>query len=101
MSKPKCQHERGPKAELTDRRRWGGDVVAATTLEHTWGTHTFGVRFQMFADGEGHVQVAAPSDPPPSAREIVADGLAGDGMDRAVASVLADEWEIDTAEVTA
>jgi len=86
--------------QLIEGDRWSGDVVETGTVVYEWGTYRFPARVQKFADGSGNVQVAAPSSPPPAAREIVADGLASDSKaDRAVAAVLADNWEIDIDEV--
>ena len=83
--------------QLTDTGRWSGEVVETGTVTFEWGTHTFPARVQVFADGTGNVQVAAPDDPPPSsAVEIVLDGLASDAKtDRAIAAVLADAWGVD------
>ena len=82
--------------QLTDAERWSGEVVETRTVAYQWGTHTFPARVQVFADSSGNAQVAAPSSPPPAAREIVADGLASDTKaDRAVAAVLADAWGVD------
>ena len=82
--------------QLIEGGRWSGEVVETGTVVYEWGTYRFHARVQKFADGSGNVQVAAPSSPPPAAREIVADGLASDTQtDRAVAAVLADNWEID------
>ena len=90
-----------PPPQLTDAGRWSGEVVETGRVAYRWGTHTFPSRVQVFADGTGNVQVSAPSSPPPSAREIVVDGLASaDKADRAVAAVLAEKWEIDTKEVS-
>jgi hypothetical protein len=83
--------------QLTERDRWRGDVVGATTETVTWGTHEFTVYFRQFDDGEGHIQVRAPSDPPPCADEIVADLRAGDALEQHVAAVLARAWELDTS----
>ena len=83
--------------QLTERDRWRGDVVGATTETVTWGTHEFVVYFRQFDDGEGHIQVRAPSDPPPCAAEIVADLRRGDALERHVAAVLARAWELDTS----
>jgi len=83
--------------QLTDGDRWRGDVVAATTETVTWGTHEFVVYFQAYDSGEGHIQVRAPSDPPPCAAEIVADLRRGDALERHVAAVLARAWELDTS----
>ena len=82
--------------QLIEGGRWSGEVVETGTVVYEWGTYRFPARVQKFADGSGNVQVAAPDDPPLSAVEIVADGLASDTKaDRAVAAVLADNWEID------
>ena len=82
--------------QLTDTGRWSGEVVETGTVTFEWGTHTFPARVQVFADGSGNVQVAAPDDPPLSAVEIVADGLASDTkVERAIAAVLADAWGVD------
>ena len=82
--------------QLIEADRWSGEVVETGTVTFAWGTHTVPARVQVFADGSGNVQVAAPRSPPLSAVEIVADGLASDTKaDRAVAAVLADNWEID------
>ena len=82
--------------QLIEGDRWSGEVVETGTVVYEWGTYRFPARVQKFADGTGNVQVAAPRSPPPAAREIVADGLASDTKaDRAVAAVLADNWEID------
>ena len=90
-----------PPPQLTDAGRWSGEVVETGRVAYRWGTHTFPARAQVFSDGSGNLQVAAPSSPPPSAREIVVDGLASaDKADRAVAAVLAEKWEIDIVEVS-
>ena len=82
--------------QLTETGRWSGEVVETGRVGYRWGTHTFPARYQKFADGSANVQVAAPSSPPPAAREIVADGLASDTKaDRAIAAVLADVWGVD------
>ena len=79
--------------KLVERERWDGEVVATDTGTVTWGTHTFAWRFQAFADGEGHVQVIAPSDPPPAAAKIVADLRASDDRtEQTIGAVLADRW---------
>ena len=83
--------------QLTDGNRWSGDVVGATTETLTWGTHEFTVYFQAYSSGEGHIQVRAPSDPPPCAAEIVADLRAGDALEQHVAAVLARAWGEDTS----
>ena len=86
--------------QLTDTGRWSGEVVETGRVAYRWGTHTFPARAQVFSDGSGNLQVAAPSSPPPSAREIVVDGLASDTKGhRAIAAVLAEKWEIDIEEV--
>jgi len=90
-----------PPPQLTDAERWSGEVVETNTVAYHWGTHTFPARVQVFADGSGNLQVAAPSSPPPSAAEIVLDGLSSDSKaERTVAAVLAEKWEIDTKEVS-
>ena len=85
-----------PPPQLVDRDRWSGDVVETGQVVYQWGTYRFHARVQKFADGSGNVQVAAPDDPPLSAVEIVADGLASDTkVERAIAAVLADAWGVD------
>jgi hypothetical protein len=86
----------GPPPTLTDRERWAGDVTAQRRFTYRWGTYTFVGEFQLFADGEAHATISAPSDPPPAAEAIVAGGLAGDELARNVAAVLAEGWQIDT-----
>lgn len=81
--------------QLIDGDRWGGEVVGAASTTIRWGTHEFEVDLQQFADGTGHIRVRAPSSPPPAAREIVADLLAGHAGERAVGAVLAEGWNID------
>ena len=89
-----------PPPQLTDAGRWSGEVVETGRVVYEWGTYRFPARVQVFADGSGNLQVAAPSSPP-AAREIVVDGLASDTKaDRAIAAVLAEKWEIDTKEVS-
>ena len=91
-----------PRAARTiDRGRWDGEVVGSTTYTYTWGTHTFEAEILLFDDGEGHVRVAAPSDPPPAAEEIVRDGIAAGAADGAVAAALADGWGLDVAQLGA
>jgi len=86
--------------QLIEGDRWSGDVVETGTVVYEWGTYRFPARVQKFADGSGNVQVAAPSSPPPAAREIVADGLASDAKaDRSIAAVLADGWGFDIEEL--
>lgn len=89
----------GDTPTLTARERWDGDVVAQTQFVYRWGTHAFAGEIQAFADGEGYVNLTAPSDPPPSARQIVAAGLAGEELAANVAAVLADAWGIDTDDL--
>lgn len=86
----------GTAPTLTDRGRWDGDVTAQKRFVYRWGTHTIAGELQTFADGEGHVTISAPSDPPPAAEEIVAGGLAGDVLAQKVAALLAQEWGVDT-----
>ena len=86
----------GMPPALTDRGRWGGDVTAQKRFVYRWGTYTFVGELQVFDDGEGHVTISAPSDPPPTAEGIVAGGLAGDQLAQNVAALLAREWGIDT-----
>ena len=86
---------------LTDGDRWDGHVVAEKTGTITWGTHRFEVSVQQFDDGEGHITVrGVPTDPPPCAREIVADWLDAGPLYREVAAILADGWAIDIEEVS-
>lgn len=91
----------GTTPTLTDRGRWDGDVTAHKRFVYRWGTHTFVGELQTFDDGEGHVTISAPSDPPPTAEGIVAGGVAGDELARNVAAVLAREWAIDTDRLDA
>jgi hypothetical protein len=91
----------GTTPTLTDRGRWDGDVTAHKRFVYRWGTHAIVGELQSFDDGEGHVTLSAPSDPPPAAEAIVAGGLEGDVLARNVAAVLADGWEIDTDELDA
>jgi len=86
---------------LDDGDRWSEPVVGTGVHIYRWGTHEFRARIQAFESGRGNVQVAAPRSPPPSAVEIVVDGLSGSAADAAVAAVLADEWGIDIQEVAA
>lgn len=86
--------------QITDRDKWDGDVVATRTWRWRWGTHSFHAELQVFADGDGHLSIDGPDRKPPSAREIVADGLDGTAREYAMALVLADEWDIDTTEVS-
>jgi len=86
--------------QLIEGDRWSGEVVETGTVVYEWGTYRFPARVQKFTNGSGNVQVAAPSSPPPAAREIVADGLASDTKaDRAIAAVLADGWGFDIEEL--
>jgi hypothetical protein len=71
-------------------------VTAQKRFVYRWGTHTIAGELQTFDDGEGHVTISAPSDPPRAAEAIVAGGLAGDVLARNVAALLAREWGIDT-----
>ena len=86
----------GTAPTLTDRGRWDGDVTAQVQFWYRWGTYAFRGELQTFDDGEGHVTISAPSEPPRAAKAIVAGGLAGDVLARNVAAVLAEGWQIDT-----
>ena len=89
----------GDEPVLTDRGRWDGEVVAQGRFWFKWGTYQLKAEYQKSRDGEGHLTVAAPSDPPPDATEIVAGGLAGGPAARRAAAVLADGWGIDVDEL--
>jgi len=64
----------GDEPVLTDRGRWEGEVVAQGRFWYKWGTYQLKAEYQKFRDGEGHLTVAAPSDPPADAAAIVAGG---------------------------
>ena len=86
--------------QTTDRGPWDGALSGVTSYTYCWGTHEFTAEVRLFDDGEGHVRVRAPSDPPPSAEEIVRDGIDSGGVDAAVATTLAQGWGVDPEEVT-
>jgi len=90
----------GDAPVLTDRDRWDGNVVGQTRFVYSWGTHEYLAELQLFADGEGHLTVTAPTAPPPGAEAIVAGGLAGDAAAERVAALLADAWDIDVDDLT-
>ena len=91
----------GDAPELIDRGRGDGEVVGSTSYTFEWGTHVFDARIRAFDDGEGYVEVEAPSEPPLCAREIVTDALDGGPADAAIGALLAREWGIDIEEVPA
>ena len=82
----------------TDRGRWGEEVVETRQLTYRWGSHAFRAEFQLHADGEGHVLVAAPPEPPAAAEEIVADALDAGGEAAMIAVALAEGWGVDGDE---
>lgn len=82
----------------TDRTRWGEEVVETRQLTYRWGSHTFHAEYQHHTDGEGHVLVGAPPEPPAAAEEIVADGLDAGGEAAMIAVALAEGWGIDATE---
>jgi len=89
-----AEHDR--PVELRDRERWDGDVVDTYTGSYRWGTHTLWYRIQVFADGNGNLQLGgAPDDPPPAAEAMIADALADGWAPAEVGLILAERWGIE------
>jgi len=92
--------EHGHPVELRERGRWDGDVVATDTGSYRWGTHTFQYRLQVFADGDGHLQLAGVSaDPPPAAEAMIADALADRWAPPQIGLALARAWTLNPQEI--
>ena len=79
--------------------RWSKDVVGETTYRTEWRGYTIEARVQLFADDTYHMQVAAPSEPPAYAEELVVDLLDREPPDPTLGWTLARGWGFDLADL--
>lgn len=79
--------------------RWSKEVIGSAQYSTEWRGYTFEARCQLFYDDTWHMQVAAPSDPPEFAEQLIVDLLERDSPDPTMGRTMADAWGIDLADL--